>query len=342
MKIKHNFSLKKHNQFGVDANAEYFGQPETVEDVLDLVNDSELKEENKIILGGGNNILFVDDFDGLVIKSEIKGREVVEKDDKKVVLKVGAGEDWDELVRWTVDQGWGGMENLVMIPGTVGGAVSQGIGAYGQESADTVIKVEAVDIETGEIKYFSKEESEFGYHTSVFKEKFKNKFLITNVWFKLIPVSGDYNLNYDYDSLKKELEKQEKPYQLEDLMKAVISQRGKNLPDLDSYGTCGCFFTNPVVKKEKFLELKEKMPDLVSYPTGKGDGWVKIPAGKLIDELGWKGRWEGTVGVSEKHALCIVTRRQATGREILKLAEKIRRDVSVNYGVELEFEVNVV
>jgi len=342
MKIRENISLKPYNQFGVDIQVKYFAQPETVKEVQELVNDSKFKNEKRLILGGGNNILFVDDFGGLIIKPEIKGTEVIEEDDKHVFLKVGAGQDWDELVQWTVGQELGGIENLVKIPGTVGGAVSQNIGAYGQEVSDCVERVEAVNLETGEIRNFYKGECKFGYHTSIFKKKLKNKFLITHVWFKLNLVSAGYKLNYDYASLKRELEDEEKPYSIEKVMGAVIRQRGKNLPDLDNYGTCGCFFTNPVVKKEKFKELKQKMPDLVSYPTGRGESLVKIPAGKLIDELGWKGHWEDTVGVSEKHALCVVTRRQASGREILDLAKKLKEDVWNSYGVELEFEVNVV
>lgn len=342
MKIKRNVSLKTYNQFGVNVQAKYFAAPGSIQEVQELITDPKYKNEKKLILGGGNNILFINDFDGLVIKPKITGKKVIKQTAEHVWIKVGAGENWDELVRWVVDQGWGGIENLVMIPGTVGGAVSQGIGAYGQEAADCVQKVEAVDLKTGEVKYFSKEDCQFGYHTSVFKEKYKNKFLITNVWFRLTPASAGYELNYDYASLKKELEGVEEPYSLKDVMEAVVRQRGKNLPDLDSYGTCGCFFTNPVVKKKKFEELKQRIADLASYPSGKSEDWLKIPAGKLVDELGWRGHWEDTVGVSEKHALCIVTRRQASGQEILDLAKKIRQDVLDNYGVELGFEVNVV
>ncbi len=341
MKIQENISLKPFNQFGVDVQPKYFAQPKTVGEVQDLVGKKEFK--NKLILGGGNNILFIGDFDGLVIKPEIKGKKIIEEKEDEVLVKVGAGENWDKLVRWAVDNSWGGIENLVEIPAAVGGAVSQNIGAYGQEVSDRVEKVEAVNLKTGDKKIFDKKDCLFKYRSSVFKEDLKNKFLITFVWFKLTPVSAGYELNYEYESLKQELKKQANPpYSLKQVMEAVAAQRQKNLPDIKKYGTCGCFFTNPVVTREKFEELKKKMPDLVSYPSGKGDDWLKIPAGKLIDELGWKGRWQDNVGVSAKHALCIVTRRQASGQEIINIAEKIRQDVLDQFGVELDFEVNIV
>jgi UDP-N-acetylmuramate dehydrogenase len=343
MKVKKNISLKPYNQFGVEAIAKYFAAPKTVEEVKEIITNPDLKKEKKIILGGGNNILFVNDFAGLVIRPEIMGREVIEKKEDKVIVKVGTGENWDEVVRWTVDQGWGGIENLVAIPGMTGGAVSQNIGAYGQEMAEVVAKIEAINLDTGEKMIFINQDCQFEYRSSIFKDKLRNKFLITYAYFKLTPEDADYQLNYGYASLKKELEKQVKPpYTLKQVMKAVANQRSNNLPDINRYGTCGCFFTNPLVSKEKFNSLQKKMPDLVCYPSEKGDNWVKLPAGKLVDERGWKGRWEDNVGVSKKHALCIVTKRQASGKEILELANRIRKDVAENYGVELEFEVNIV
>ncbi len=343
MNIKKNVSLKPYNQFGVDVRAKYFGRPASIDEVQELFGRPELNNEKKLILGGGNNTLFVDDFDGLVIKPEIKGKKIIKKNDKQVLVKVGAGENWDHFVRWTVDQGWGGIENLIAIPAAVGGAVSQNIGAYGQEISDVIEKLEAVNLETGKRKVFSKNDCQFTYRGTIFKEKLKNKFLIANIWFKLTPVEAGYKLNYDYASLKKQLENEaEKPYTLKDVMRAVINQRNTNLPDINQYGTCGCFFVNPLVTKDKYEELLKKMPDLGCYPTDKGDNWVKIPAGKLVDELGWKGKWKDNVGVSENHALCIITRRRASGKEILNLGEKIRQDVFDSYGVKLDFEVNVV
>ncbi len=343
MRIKKNISLKPYNQFGIEVFTKYLVAPKTAAEVKEIIAKPDLKDEKKIILGGGNNVLFVEDFDGLVIKPEIMGREVVNEDEHKVVFKVGAGEGWNKLVRWTVEQGWGGIENLVEIPAVVGGAVSQNVGAYGQEVADVVEKVETINLDTGQKKVFSNQECQFEYRSSVFKEKLKNKYLITYVWFKLTPVSAGYAMNYEYQSLKRELRSQfNQPYSLKQVMEMVAAQRLKNLPDIHRYGTCGCFFTNPVVKKEKYNFLKQKIPDLASYPCQRGRQWLKIPAAKLVDELGWRGKWEDNVGVSKKHALCIVTNRQATGREILDLANKIRKDVAGNYGVELEFEVNVL
>jgi UDP-N-acetylmuramate dehydrogenase len=343
MKIKKNVSLKPYNQFGVDVRAKYFAQPVSIDEVQELISQPKLNSEKKVILGGGNNTLFVGDFNGLVIKPEIKGKKIVEKNDKRVLVKIGAGENWDDFVRWTVDQDWGGLENLIAIPAAVGGAVSQNIGAYGQEISDVIEKVEAINLKTGKQKVFFKKDCQFSYRSSIFKHKIKNKFLITYLYFCLTPFEAGYELNYEYNSLKEELEKRfSPPYSLRQVMEAVEAQRRKKLPDIGTYGTCGCFFTNPVVKKEKYQQLKQIMPDLVCYPTDKEDNRVKIPAGKLVDELGWKGKWQDKVGVSKKHALCIVTRRQASGKEILDLAEKIRRDVFDTYGIKLDFEVNVV
>lgn len=343
MEIKENFSLKNYNQFGVSVKAKYFARPKSVEEIKNIVTDPKLENEKKLILGGGNNILFIGDFDGLVIKPEIKGKIIYKKNDSQVFVRVGSGEDWDEVVRWTVEQDWGGIENLVMIPGTVGGALSQNIGAYGREISEVVEKVEAVNLKTGQKKIFDNQECQFSYRSSAFKDKLKNKYLISYIWFRLTPLLGGYKPSFEYASLKKELESQfNPPYSLDQIMKAVIAQRQKNLPDINRYGTCGCFFTNPVIERNKYQELIKLIPDLVCYSVDQNEGSVKIPAGKLIDQLGWKGKWQDNVGVSEKHALCIVTRRQSSGKEILDLANKIKQEVLDNYGVELGFEVNIV
>jgi len=358
MNIKKHSSLKKCNQFGVDARAKFLVQVDTIEDLVDVVKFPQFKNEKKFVLGGGNNTLFVDNFDGLVILNRILGKEIVEEDDNYVWLKIGAGEDWDKLVRYCVDQNWGGIENLVMIPGTVGGAVAQNIAAYGQNIMDVFERLVAVDLKNGELVDFDYGDCQFEYRNSVFKRgKLKDKYVIASVILKLEKAPSEFELSYHerkgrYASLVQELEKvANEPYTLKDVMKAVISARGQRMPDTAKYGSCGCFFENPIVSVERHQELKSKIPDLQFYPTEKlsykqeslkGKDMVKIPAARLVDELGFKGKWQGPVGIHDNHAACIVTKRRASGKEILDFAKQIQTKVEEEYGIKLQFEVNIV
>jgi len=358
MKITRKVSLKQYNQFGVDVVAKFLVQVDDVDDLIDVTKYPQFKNEKKLVLGGGNNILFVDDFDGVVILNRIMGKEVIKEDGQYVWLKIGAGEDWDKLVRYCVGQNWGGIENLVMIPGTVGGAVAQNIAAYGQNIMDVFERLIAVSLQTGELKDFNYGDCHFGYRDSAFKRgKLKNQYAIASVIFKLEKAPKEFELSYHerkgrYASIVQELEKvANEPYSLKDVMKAVIFARGQRLPDTAEYGSCGCFFENPIVAVEKYQELKVKIPDLQFYPVEKlsykkeslkGKEMVKISAARLIDELGFKGKWQGKVGVYDNHALCIVTKRQASGKEILDFAKQIRDKVEEEYSIKLELEVNVV
>lgn len=359
MKIQKNISLKNYNQYGVDSRAKYFIEIPNKETLNELLNSPFIQERNILILGDGNNILFTKDFDGLIIKPNFKGKEIVKEDDQNIWIKVCSGEDWEEFVKWCVENNYQGTENMTMIPSSIGGAVSQNIAAYGQNIMDIVTEVETINIKTGEEKIFSNEECEYSYRNSIFKSEHKNEFLIISATFKLNKVANELETSYHeresrYGSLENELSTFTKPpYSIQDVMKAVENQRNKKLPSVNKYGTCGSVFANPIVTKEKYIELSKIIPELQSYPLDKlqytrkewsdiDESSVKIPAGRIIDELGWLGKWEGDVGVYDKHALCVVTNRKATGKEVYNFLEKIKKSVKDKYDVDLIYEINII
>ena len=355
MQIKKNVSIKNLNTFCVDVKTKYFVQVETVEKLKKVLRN--YKDEKIFILGGGSNTLFVNDWDGLMLKIDIKGKKVKKKEDENYVyVECNSGELWDDFVHWTVENNYAGIENMVMIPGTVGGAVAQNIAAYGQNITDVLFEIVVWNIKNEKERILKPENCNFAYRSSNFKHEWKNKYIITKVIFKLKKESGDLELSYHeragrYGSLLEELQTFAKePYSLKDVLRAVKNQREKRLPSVDMCGTCGSFFQNPVVSLKKFKELQRKIPDLQSYPVEglnyekgeKQEEFVKIPAGRLLDELGWKGSWDGNVGVSEKHALCVVTNKKAKGKDVLKFTRKMKKSVKESYGIELVEEVNIV
>jgi UDP-N-acetylmuramate dehydrogenase len=358
MLVKKNHSLKEYNTFRTDTKAKYFAKIKSIDQLKKILK--KYPNEKILILGDGSNTLLVDNWDGIVLKIDLKGKEIVKKDKQSVNIKVASGENWDNFVRYTVKNNWAGLENMVMIPGTVGGAVAQNIGAYGQNITDTLISIEAIEIKTFKSKTFLPKECEYKYRNSKFKNEWKNKYIITSATFKLRKNTKEFELSYHeragrYGSIKEELESFAKePYSIQDVMEAVIRQRTKRLPSVKEYGTCGSFFKNPLVTFKKYKELGKIIDQLQCYPAQdlrydlsdtkdfKDDDLVKIPAGHLLDELGWKGKWENNVGVSEKHALCVVTNKNATGREIYEFIKKMQKDVKENYGVQLVPEVNIV
>lgn len=347
MNIKKNTSLKDYNTFKVDVKAKYLAIPQTIEEIKEVLE--KFKDENLIILGGGSNTLFTKDWDGLVLIPKLKGINVVKEDEKYVYVQASAGEIWDEFVRWCVKNDYAGIENMVMIPGTVGGGVSQNIGAYGQEISKVVEKINILDIKTFEEKVIKPEECGYGYRKSNFKNIWQNKYLITSTIFKLTKHTKEFELSYHeragrYGSLKEELDSFAKePYSIQEVMEAIIRQRGKRLPSVEEYGTAGSFFANPIVTVEKFNKLSKIIEELQSYPAeGYSEEYLKIPAGRLLDELGWKGKKIGNVATFERHALCVVTNMKATGKEILDYIQAMKKSVMDEYGVELISEVNIV
>jgi UDP-N-acetylmuramate dehydrogenase len=329
-------SLKKYNTFGLDYNADCFISVTSENEAISFLKKRELLREPILILGGGSNLLFTRDFHSTIIHPEIKGIKVVEKTPDYVIVSSGAGVIWDDLVKWTAAKGYGGLENLSLIPGMVGATPVQNIGAYGAEVKETIEKVRAISLKDGSIREFNNEECLFGYRNSIFKVELKGKYLITNVSFRL---KTDPSLNTDYGSLKEETEKLG-PVSLNTVRQAVINIRTTKLPDPVKIGNAGSFFKNPVVSRSIADALRQNWPKVPYYADPSGD--TKIAAGWLIDQCGWKGKRRGDAGVHEKQALVLVNWGKTTGEDILALSEEIKKSVSEKFGIDLEREVEVI
>ncbi len=356
LKIYKNYSLKKLNTFRVDVKAKQFVDVESELALKRLLSDKKVRAEKRLIIGAAANILFTKDFDGLVIKNSIKGISLISESKNYVTLEVGSGESWHELVMYSVKNGWAGIENLVYIPGLVGAAPVQNIAAYGQNFSDVFVSLDAIDTKTGKKKVFSKEDCMFGYRDSYFKSKAPGRFVVTKVRLKLAKTA---HINTSYFetgktfaknvSLEQELALIAKPpYTIHDVAMAVMSIRKKKLPEVSDVGTVGSFFKNPVITKEKYLALKEADPDLQSYPvedlryTKKVNGeMVKIPAARLLDTLGWKGKKIGKVGTHPTQALAVVNY-GAKPKDILKFTRQMQKAVLDKFGIELEPEVVII
>ena len=338
MKIIENYSLKSLNTFGVDVKTRYIAEIFSDNDLFKLLEDKEFESVRKFILGGGSNILFTKDFEGLVIKNSIPGINIIDEDDESIIIETGAGVNWDDFVSYCVEKKWCGVENLSLIPGTVGAAPIQNIGAYGQELKNVLYNLEGIFIETGEKKIFNNYECKFSYRESIFKNEFKNKFVITRIVFKL---SKKPEVNISYPLVREELNNRKiSDPKIRDLRKIVVDIRNSKLPDPKIIGNAGSFFKNPVVRNDKFKMLKEKYPELNSYPVD--DDHVKLSAAALIEKCGWKGKRIGNCGSYEKQPLVIVNYGEATAGEILELANNIRSSVEENFEVTLQQEVNLV
>ncbi|MEQ8525817.1 UDP-N-acetylmuramate dehydrogenase [Gracilimonas sp.] len=335
--IQENFNLSDYNTMGIAAKARYFVSVKSVEELKNLLADTRFYNTPKFIISGGSNVLFVSDYDGLVIHVDIKGISIEHEDEIQVKLNAGAGENWHQLVLYCVEKGWGGIENLSLIPGSVGAAPIQNIGAYGVELEEVFDSLEAVELETGEVKSFSKDECRFGYRDSVFKNELKGRFVIVNVRLKL---QKSPTLNTSYRALSEKLEEEGiGDPSIKDISQAVIEIRQSKLPDPTEIGNTGSFFKNPVITKNQFQDLKSAYPEIPSYPDGEK---VKVPAAWLIDQCGWKGKRFGDAGVHKMQALVIVNYGKATGKEIWNLAQKIQVSVKDRFGVLLTPEVNIV
>ena len=359
--IHKDFSLKKYNSFAVDIKAKYFAIIKNRDELEQLLKSEEIKNLPRVIIGDATNILFTKDYEGVVIKIDIKGREIIEDKKDHVIMRLGAGENWHDFVMHAVENNLGGVENMALIPGTVGGACAGNIAAYGQNFCDVFVGLEAFDIQTGKFVHFAASEFDLTYRIPIFRLKGgEDRYIITYVDVRLEKDPDKLETSYHerkgrYGSLEEELVKFAKePYTIKDVAQAVINIRERKLPDLNKVGSCGSFFRNPVVSVAKFKELATVLEDLQSYPVDKLSydlkdwqkvddlEYVKIPAGRLLDELGWKGRWMGNAGVHEAHALCVVSNKKATGEEILAVTKKMKEEVMEKYGVELESEVKII
>lgn len=334
MKIESRVSLKPYNTFGVDQYASTFAIITSKENVLDLIQ----KDPHPVILGGGSNVLLTKDIDVLVIKNEIKGFRILVATDDYIWVRIQGGENWHESVASVVHAGWAGIENLSLIPGTVGAAPIQNIGAYGVEIKDVLAEVEVIELSTGKVFSISNESCEFGYRDSIFKQAaYKNKYFVLSIVLKL---SKNGKPNTSYGEIEKNLrEKGITDPTIKDLHETVIDIRTNKLPDPKIIGNAGSFFKNPVVDQNTFETIKSKYPNGPSYKLG--DHAYKIPAGWLIDQCGWKGKRIGKVGCYEKQALVIVNHGGATGAEIWSFAQLLQKDVMDKFGIEIEAEINV-
>ena len=336
MTILHNSSLKNYNTFGIDVKAKTFISVETIEDLKTVLQKN--YAEDLFILGGGSNMLLTRDIDSTVLHIGLKGKQIIEETEADVLIEINAGENWHEIVLWTLENNWGGFENLSLIPGNIGTAPIQNIGAYGTEIKDNLVAVKAINIQTLEIREFSNEECSFGYRDSIFKNKEKGKYIILSVTFKL--KKKEHLVKTNYGTIAQALEEMGiKDPSIKDVSDAVIKIRKEKLPDPQILGNSGSFFKNPVVDKDHLEKLKNIYPEIPSYEVGKGE--YKIPAGWLIEKAGLKGYREGDAGVHKNQALVLVNYGTATGTEILELAKKVQREVFRKFKVELQPEVNI-
>ncbi len=337
MAILHkNYNLKPYNTFGIEAKADYFFQFDTVEEIQSFLNDNTIENINYFILGGGSNILLTSDYEGLILHPNIKGVEIIEENSESVLVKVGANENWDEFVAWAVSNTYGGIENLSNIPGVVGATPVQNIGAYGVEACQVIEKLDAISVETKKQVVFQNFHCEFDYRDSVFKNEYKNLFIITYVYFRL---SKKPKFNIEYGAIKTELEKYEE-VNLKNIREVIIKIRESKLPNPEVIGNAGSFFKNPIVETEFAKELLSKFPDCPNYEIDSNH--TKLAAGWLIEQCGWKGKTIGQAGVHKDQALVLVNLGDAKGIDLLQLANEIRTSVIIKYGVKLEMEVNAV
>jgi len=339
MKIQENYSLKNLNTFGVDVSAKYFAEVNDVDDLKYAIGFAKINHFEILFLGGGSNILFTEDFGGLVIKLNLKGISEEFLNENEVLVNAKAGENWHEFVQFCLSENYGGLENLSLIPGNVGTSPMQNIGAYGTEIKDTFVKCKVLNIETLEIEEFNKEECGFGYRDSIFKGEAKGKYVILEVTFKLS--TKNHQIKTEYGAIKNELDKLgiENPT-IQDVSRAVISIRQSKLPDPQILGNAGSFFKNPTIPLQQFTEVQNSYPQMPNYPNGE---MVKIPAGWLIEQCGWKGKQVGNVASHELQALVIVNKTgNATGKEIYDFSTMIIESVKDKFGIGLEREVNIV
>ncbi len=336
--IQHNKSLKALNTFGINVNALLYAEFANIAELLELIQTKEFASHPSMILGGGSNVLFSKNYDGLVLANRIKGIEVVEKQYDTVIIKAGAGEAWHQLVIYCIENSYGGVENLSLIPGSVGAGPMQNIGAYGVEIKNVFDSLEAINLRTGALESFSAKDCEFGYRESVFKNKLKDQYVITTVSLKL---TLNHKVNTSYGAIEAELSKQgiNSP-SIKDISDAVIRIRQSKLPDPATIGNAGSFFKNPEISATEYSRLQTEFPAIVGYKLDNGN--VKLAAGWLIEQCGWKGKRIGNTGSHKDQALVLVNYGDATGQEVYALALKIKNSVLEKFKVPIVPEVNLI
>lgn len=337
MEIQNNFSLKNYNTFGIEAKAKQFIAVHSVAELKNVLVQNKLN--TKFILGGGSNMLLTKDIEALVIHIDLKGKKIIAEDDDFVWVESQAGETWHEFVLWTIDQNFGGLENMSLIPGNVGTTPVQNIGAYGTEIKDTFISCDALSIANQETKKFTNEECLFGYRESIFKNVAKDQYVITSVVFKL--TKRNHKINTSYGDITAELAKNNiiNPT-LKEVSNAVITIRQSKLPDPKELGNSGSFFKNPILLKSDFEKIHQQFPEMKYYDISETE--VKVPAGWLIEQAGFKGKRFGNAGIHKNQALVLVNYGNATGQEILNISKDIQETILNTFGIQIEAEVNVI
>jgi UDP-N-acetylmuramate dehydrogenase len=335
--MQENFSLSAYNTFGLDAKARYFESLNGVDQLNDL-NSLPSFKSRRLILGGGSNILLTKDFDGIVLFNNLQGMNIVKEDESTIFLKVGAGEVWHELVLYAIANGFGGIENLSLIPGRVGASPMQNIGAYGVELKDVFYELEAWNIDKEQLETFNSDQCQFGYRESVFKNNYKDQYLILNVTFQL---SKHPKINVSYGAIIDTLEEMSiSNPSIKEVSDAVIAIRSSKLPNPAEIGNAGSFFKNPVIGNTQVAQLKQTYPNMPSYHVDEDS--TKVPAGWLIEQAGWKGKSFGKYGVHKNQALVLVNYGGAKGNDIKDLAYDIQKDIAAKFGIVIEPEVNFI
>lgn len=336
MKELKDYSLLHHNTFGMDVRTAYFVEYASADELCSF-----LKKKEYVLpllhIGGGSNLLFSRDYEGTVLHSAIKGYEIVGETSETIDIRVGAGEVWDDFVAYTVAHDWYGAVNLSLIPGEVGASAVQNIGAYGVEAKDLIVGVDTVCVSTGELRRFANAECRYAYRSSIFKQELKGKYVVTHVIYRLskLPL-----WHLDYGNIRTELEKEACLLTLENLRRIIIRIREEKLPDPAKTGNAGSFFMNPVIPLQQYDALRKQYADMPCYPAG--DGFVKVPAGWMIDRCGWKGKALGRAGVHSRQALVLVNLGGATGEEIMRLAHAVSASVQEKFGIAIHPEVNYI
>jgi UDP-N-acetylmuramate dehydrogenase len=339
VKIEENKSLKPFNTFGIDVNAAYFVTVTSLQELQEILHSSICNNKKHLILGGGSNILFTKDFDGLIIKAALRGIDIVNENEETITIKVASGEVWHELVMHCVKNNWGGLENLSLIPGLTGAAPIQNIGAYGVEIKNVIDEVHGIDLSTGELRSFKNEECCFGYRESVFKHELKEKYFISSVTLTLTKKSHQFNITYGaiHDTLKS---MNIITPTVQSISDAVIAIRQSKLPDPRVIGNAGSFFKNPTITPQHYQSLQKSFPQIPFYPSVNQE--VKVPAGWLIEQCGWKGKKINNIGVHTHQALVLVNYGNGNGEEIFSLAMKIAASVKEKFNITLTPEVNII
>ena len=337
MQKENKISLKNYNSFGVDVISSNFNIANSEKEIISFIKKNPFSEP--IILGGGTNILFKNNIDRNILKIQVKGIELINETEDYVIISVGAGEVWNDLVNWSINNDYGGLENLTLIPGNVGSAPIQNIGAYGVELKDTFENCRAISIETGLLRIFNNTECKFSYRSSIFKEELRNKYIISNVTFKLS--KKNHQINFSYKPLKEIIKKNNilNPT-IKDISESVNEIRSSKLPDPKLIGNCGSFFKNPIIDKIHYKKLCEKEKNVPFYKISEKK--IKIPAAWLIEKCGYKGIKDGNTGTHDKHALIIVNYGKASGNEIFEFSQKIKNAVLRKFNILLEEEVNII